>query len=230
MTCDCANYKNALIFRKGQLGTFDKFPVPRIKLRCCLLYFPHITSAGSKWETTKDVTYEELIASYPDLLSYTRDMPEVLNTRFTVRHYPANSIIHQKDEVLKYFVIVCHGQHRVINELLNGHIFMIEKNKAISFLGEVALLGGYTQSSVTIETITDCIVITFSIEDFEHWLQEDRHFLRQLCQHVSRKLYNVSYRQGERQYYSVRYVLMQYLIDQSEEALKEKTSYKKSTF
>ena len=167
------------------------------------------------------LTYEDLLKVNRELEVYTRYMPEGLKTRFTVKRYPPKSIIHQKDEKLKNFGIVVQGEHRVLNELANGNIFMIEKNTAVSFLGEVALLGGFDASSVTIETITECLVITFSLEDFERWISEDIHFLRLLCQNVAHKLYSASYKRGERQYYSVRYVVLRYLIDLSKNDLLE---------
>ncbi len=45
---------------------------------------------------------------------------------------------------MKYFGIVAQGENRVINELENGNVYMIERNKAIDFIGEVTLLAGLT--------------------------------------------------------------------------------------
>ena len=83
------------------------------------------------------MTLEELIETYPEAETYFKNMPEELKTRYTIRKFPPGTIIHQKDYPLDYFGIVCSGDHRVINEFENGNVFMIEKNEAIDFIGEV---------------------------------------------------------------------------------------------
>lgn len=165
--------------------------------------------------------FEELLESSPGLAEVTRNMPDSIRQSFTLRRYAPRSIIHQKDAVLTSFGIVCQGQHRVINEFANGNVFMIEKNNAISFIGEVTLLAGHTTSSVTIETITECLVMFISLEDFEQWIGQDIDFLRLVTRSIAQKLYSASYKRGERQYYSVRYVVLQYLIDQARPLLEK---------
>lgn len=165
------------------------------------------------------MTMEALLEQVPELAVYVEHMPQEIRGRFTLRTYPAHSIIHQKHDVIAAFGIVCRGQHRVINEFENGNIFMIEKNRAISFLGEVTLLAGKTVSSVTIETLTECLVLYISLEDFHAWIAQDIGFLRLLTQSISAKLYSASYSRGERQYYSVRYLVLKYLLEQSGEGL-----------
>lgn len=163
------------------------------------------------------MTMEALLEQIPELAPYVEHMPGEIKRRFTLRTYPPHSIIHQKNDVLTSFGIVCRGQHRVINEFENGNIFMIEKNKAISFIGEVTLLAGKTTSSVTIETLTECLILFISLEDFEAWIAQDIQFLRLLTQSISAKLYSASYSRGERQYCSVRYLVLKYLLEQGGE-------------
>lgn len=74
------------------------------------------------------MTLDELIEKYPDVKTYFQYMPEELKQRYSIRIFPPGCIIHQKDYPLDYFGIVCHGDHRVINEFENGNVFMIEKN------------------------------------------------------------------------------------------------------
>ena len=88
------------------------------------------------------MTLKELEQKVPELTAYTGSMPEEIRSRCTIRIHPAGSLIHQKDTTLKYFGIVAQGENRVINELENGNVYMIERNKAIDFIGEVTLLAG----------------------------------------------------------------------------------------
>lgn len=204
-------FETSVIFHKHKETKCDKITIDRLAMRG---FTPR-----AQGEEACGITYEELIAASPGLLEVTRHMPAHIRQNFTVKRFAARSIIHQKDAVLQSFGIVCQGRHRVINEFENGNIFMIEKNSAISFIGEVTLLAGYNTSSVTIETITECLVMFISLADFEAWISQDNHFLRILAQSISRKLYSSSYSRGERQYYSVRYLVLKYLLAQTGEKL-----------
>ncbi len=124
------------------------------------------------------MTLEELLLKVPELETYIRYMPEELKSRYTIKTYAPKTIIHQKDELLDYFGIVCEGYHRVINEFENGNVFMIERNDPIDFVGEVTILAGKERTSVTIETLTECTVLYFSRKDFEDWITKDIHLLR----------------------------------------------------
>lgn len=140
------------------------------------------------------MTLEELIETYPEAETYFKNMPEELKTRYTIRKFPPGTIIHQKDYPLDYFGIVCSGDHRVINEFENGNVFMIEKNEAIDFIGEVTILAEKPLTSVSIETLTECVVFMISREDFEMWIAQDIHLLRLVAHKIAYKLYRSSYR------------------------------------
>lgn len=131
------------------------------------------------------MTLEELIETYPEAETYFKNMPEELKTRYTIRKFPPGTIIHQKDYPLDYFGIVCSGNHRVINEFENGNVFMIEKNEAIDFIGEVTILAEKPLTSVSIETLTECVVFMLSREDFEMWIAQDIHLLRLVAHKAS---------------------------------------------
>lgn len=110
---------------------------------------------------------------------------EELKTRYTIRKFPPGTIIHQKDYPLDYFGIVCSGDHRVINEFENGNVFMIEKNEPIDFIGKVTILAEKPRTSVSIETLTECVVFMLSREDFEMWIAQDIHLLRLVAHKAS---------------------------------------------
>ncbi|CVI72144.1 cAMP-activated global transcriptional regulator CRP [Clostridiales bacterium CHKCI001] len=158
------------------------------------------------------MTLEQLLKEVPDLEEYIRYMPEELNHRYTIRIIPPGVIIHQKHAILDYFGIVCKGEHRVINEFENGNVFMIEKNEPIDFIGEVTILANKKESSVTIETLTECTILYFSRKDFEQWIACDIHFLRLVSQKVAYKLYRSSYNRGDRLFYPPTFLLLDYLI------------------
>lgn len=171
------------------------------------------------------MTLEELLTEVPELENYIRFMPEELKERYTIRFYPPKTIIHQKDEPLNYFGIVCKGYHRVINEFENGNVFMIERNDPIDFVGEVTILAGKPKTSVTIETLTDCTVLYFSRKDFESWIKQDIHFLGLISQKVAYKLYRSSYNRGNRLFYPPQHLLLSYCLQYIQDyKLEDKTA------
>lgn len=158
------------------------------------------------------MTLEELIQKYPEVKTYFQYMPQELRSRYTIRIFPPGTIIHQKDYLLDYFGIVCSGDHRVINEFENGNVFMIEKNEAIDFIGEVTILAGKPRTSVTIETLTECVVFMISRSDFEMWIAKDIHLLRLITQKIAYKLYRSSYNRGAKLFYPPNFLLLDYLL------------------
>lgn len=161
--------------------------------------------------------YDELLELAPDLRNFAGRIPKELDGRFQLRTYPAHTLIHQKDSPLERIGILLRGTFRVVNEFENGNVFMIEMNEAVSFIGEVTLLAEAATTSVTIETVTDCLVASLPVETFDKWLRQDIGLLRAVSRHVAAKLYCSSYNRGERLFYSAKYVLLKYLVRQAEE-------------
>lgn len=160
---------------------------------------------------------EDLLEKYPAAKTYFTYMPQELLERYTIRTFPPGYIIHQKDYPLNYFGIIVHGDHRVINEFENGNVFMIEKNEAVDFIGEVAIMAGMEKTSVTIETLTECVAFMISREDFEMWIAKDMHFLRLIAREIAFKLYRSSYNRGAKLFYPPTYLFMDYLLKNAEQ-------------
>ncbi|MCD7990952.1 MAG: cyclic nucleotide-binding domain-containing protein, partial [Clostridia bacterium] len=158
------------------------------------------------------MTLTELEAAVPALKEYTKNMPEDIRSRCTVRTHAAGSIIHQKNMELGYFGIVAKGENRVINEFENGNVYMIESNKAIDFTGEVTILAGMSHTSVTIEAVTDNVVAYISRRDAERWLASDINILNLTARHTAFKLYRSSYNNGAKLFYPPSYLLLDYMV------------------
>ncbi|MDO4620672.1 MAG: hypothetical protein Q4B09_08640 [Lachnospiraceae bacterium] len=82
----------------------------------------------------------ELLDIAPELSGVVSSIPADLDGQFTLHRYEAHSYIHQKNTPLTRIGILLEGSFRVVNELENGNVFMIEVNDAISFIGEDRLL------------------------------------------------------------------------------------------
>lgn len=160
--------------------------------------------------------YAELLELSPGLREFTDSIPEELDGQFRLRTYPPHTLIHQKDSVLERIGILLRGTFRVVNEFENGSVFMIEMNEAVSFIGEVTLLAEASTTSVTIESVTDCLAAFLPVATFDQWLRQDIGLLRAVSRHVAAKLYCSSYSRGERLFHSTKYVLLKYLVRQAE--------------
>lgn len=158
------------------------------------------------------MTFDEVLEKVPELKGYLINMPKDLKKKFVVKIHPPGTIIHHQQSDLDIFGIVATGEHRVINIFENGNIFMIEKNEPIDFIGEVTILAGMRQTSVTIETITESIIMYIPRSDFEEWIKKDIHFLYLVSQKVALKLYRSSTNRGAKLFYPPHFLLLDYLI------------------
>ena len=158
------------------------------------------------------MTLKELEEKYLALKEYTKQMPPDIRSRCTVRTHAAGSIIHQKDMELTCFGIIVSGETRVINEFENGNVYMIERNKAVDFIGEVTILAGMEKTSVTIEAATPVTAAYISRQDAERWLKEDMNILSLVGRRIAYKLYRSSYSKGTRLFYPPSYMLLDYLV------------------
>lgn len=156
--------------------------------------------------------YRELLEMKPELTQICDRFPKELDGQFYLQKYRPHELIHQKNSVLTRVGILLEGTFRVVNELENGNLFMIEINEPISFTGEIALLSGRKMTSVTIETITDCTIAFLPVDIFEEWLMNDISLLRYVSVLVANKLYSTSYHIGERMFYSSKYVVLNYIL------------------
>lgn len=171
------------------------------------------------------MTFDDVIKKVPELKYYLINMPKDLKNKFVVKIHPPGTIIHHQQSDLDIFGIVASGEHRVINLFEDGNIFMIEKNEPIDFIGEVTILAGMRQTSVTIETITESIIMYISRKDFEEWIQKDIHFLRLVSQKVALKLYRSSSNRGAKLFYPPHFLLLDYLIQYAQQEQIQKTKY-----
>lgn len=163
------------------------------------------------------MTFDEVMEKVPQLKSYLINMPKELKNKFVVKIYPPGEIIHHQQTDCNYFGIVASGEHRVINLFEDGNIFMIEKNEPIDFIGEVTILAGMRQTSVTLETITESVIMYIPRADFEKWIQKDIHFLRIVSQKVALKLYRSSSNRGAKLFYPPHFLLLDYLIQYAQQ-------------
>ncbi len=167
------------------------------------------------------MTLSDLCTVCPGLSEMGWQIPAELDGRFELRTLQPHCLIHQKDTPLREVGILLKGSFRAVNEFENGNLFMIETNDPISFTGEVAHLSGYGITSVTLETVTECQIAFMPVKVFDEWLNRDVRLLRYISERIANKLYVTSYHRGERMFYSTKYVLLRYLLDEYDRARRQ---------
>lgn len=80
----------------------------------------------------------------------------------------------------------------------------------------MTILAGKAKTSVTIETLTECVVFLISRGDFEQWIARDIHFLRLVTHKIAYKLYRSSYNRGAKLFYPPTFLLSDYLLKNAE--------------
>ncbi len=156
---------------------------------------------------------DELLVISDDFRKIYEMFPEWLKSRLHLRKIEKGKIIHQKDEKLDYFGILCTGTIEIINELENGNVYLIERNEAIDFIGEVAIVSGYESSSVTIRTLETCYMVFMSAEDCRKLFEESVEFYKIVTKKIAQKLYNNSYKSGIKFFYPTKYIIADYFVN-----------------
>lgn len=156
---------------------------------------------------------DAFVNSDPRISRILNNAPETIKNEFLIKNFPAKSIIQRKDFDLTSFFIICKGQVRVVNEFDCGNLYVIEKNEAIDFIGDVAALARHEKASVTTEAITDCLVIEMPLSSFYEWIKLDNNFLLMVSQRVATKLYNSSYAKGMELYYPTTHLVVNLIVN-----------------
>ena len=158
------------------------------------------------------MTHNEVLRRWPALRPWFQGLPQDLWGRYTVRELPENYLVHQKDSPLERVGVLCQGSLRVTSEFDTGNAFMIEYTQPVDFVGDVTVLARREKVSVTIETAAPSAVLFFARRDFETWLDQDPHLVRELSQRVADKLYQSSYSRGKELFYSSPRLLLEYIL------------------
>ncbi len=160
---------------------------------------------------------EDLEIKNPKFKEFTKNIPKTVRENYFIKRFKRGEIISQKQDRLENFGILVLGQARVINELENGNIYMIEANPAIDYIGEVTILSKQEKTSVTIEALTDSIVFFVPRKHAEEWIFSDLELLGRISERVAYKLYRSSIESGKKLYYSSDFIFVDYLVKKGRE-------------
>ncbi|WP_105614340.1 Crp/Fnr family transcriptional regulator [Vallitalea okinawensis] len=155
---------------------------------------------------------EELIKESDDIRELIKNMPIDIKKRCHIKRFEPDSVILKKMDEIKYVYILCKGECCVMNEFKEGYLYVFGRAKGIHFIGEQAVLADQLEAAVTIQTVTDCILIQLSRQDFWKWIQNDHTCTIILLKKLAKRLYPVSKDRGMIRYYPSIYLLKKFLV------------------
>lgn len=170
-----------------------------------------------------DFFYGEVVMQVEELLKISKKFqniypmfPDWLRPKLYVRQFKTGDIVHNKDEYIDYFGILCTGAIKIVNAFENGNIYLIQKNIPIDFIGEVVLISGYQKSSVRIVAVEDSYAVFMSANDCKRLFEENFEFYKLVTKKIAQKLYMHSYKHGVTLSYPPKFILAEYLITKFE--------------
>lgn len=169
---------------------------------------------------------DEYLKSNSELESIFRGIPENIKKKIIYKKYEKGEEILKKDEEVKKVLILCNGVIDVINEFENGKVYSFSKNKAVDFIGEIALLAGEKTASVTVRANVFCETLVLRTEDFLEWTKVDPGLSFWICRNLSSKIYHRAKKKGDRFFSTAMKIVIAFLLDETKEKIKKTGSGK----
>ena len=140
-------------------------------------------------------------ANWPELRRCLAAMPPALAATASEQRYDAGALLQQKGDEVDRLGLLCRGSLRVVNPFDTGDSYVIEQDDAVDFVGDVVLLAGERRAPISLQAVTDCLILWFERAAFARWVQGDPALLRLMAGHIAGKLYRSSYRHGQPLFY-----------------------------
>lgn len=138
----------------------------------------------------------KIIDQCPVLEDMFQTIPHHVAERCFVKRLKPRTIILSKDETIDDIYFVCRGSIRVISEFINGTIHGFAYVEPGDVIGAMELLSDHATSACTLETMTECQVLTMSNEDFMEWFESSHVFSKAVARMIARKFFPTSYDYG----------------------------------
>ncbi|GGG03011.1 hypothetical protein GCM10010912_54690 [Paenibacillus albidus] len=166
----------------------------------------------------------DLIRSIPKLEHMLMQLPAEVCGRFVLRKFPAHTVIVRKDQTLTSVYIICTGRMRIVNEFDNGRLYAFTDTNLYTMIGETEILAGVQEYGCTVESVTECMTVQMSREDFVLCFETSHVFAKEISKDIAYKLHQSSSKMGENLFYPVRYNLVCFLIAVAQKELAAQTA------
>jgi len=156
--------------------------------------------------------FDELYENYPQLRSFLSDIPQGIKARCAIKRLREGTTVVKRKDRLKHVYVLVDGEIKVVSEFENGSIYAFASIFPLSFIGELEVLSEEKEYAVTIEAITECLVIQINAEDFARWIEADAGVLLKVARGLAKKMYPTSSEIGNIIFQSSKSKLEYYLV------------------
>lgn len=123
-------------------------------------------------------------------------VPNHIKERCVIKVIEPHKIFLRKEDKIEDIYIVSSGSIRVINEYANGTIYGFAYVEAGDVIGAMELLSDHDMWACSLEAITECYLISMSVEDFMNWFEDDHLFSKAMGRMLARKFFPTSFDYG----------------------------------
>ena len=100
--------------------------------------------------------------------------------KFVIRNIKKDNIIVNKDEDVLSVYLVYSGKLRIINEFDSGYMYSYADIGFMDIVGDIEVLSGRLKFAATVKSVTDCILINISTDDFMYMFENNHNFSKEL--------------------------------------------------
>lgn len=139
-----------------------------------------IDYAGLNKKLSKNIStkLEELLKNTPNIFNAEAS---------TISIKKGTTFIHSYDEANTIYILV-KGQVKAVDYHIDEIIYDYTSFEPIEFLGAMEFYMGLTNYITDLETLTDCLFITFTVDTFRSWIEKDTTMMLKLIQIMMNRL------------------------------------------
>lgn len=140
------------------------------------------------------------------------EIPCNIRNKCELVQFEKSKIVALKGNNIKDIYISLQGKMQVKNEFENGFVYSFAQVNSIAYIGAMEVMANEENYTSTLQTITDCVMIKISKNEFEKWIIEDQILTLNVLRFVSSSMYKQSINTGEVLAYPAIHSLISYLV------------------
>jgi CRP/FNR family cyclic AMP-dependent transcriptional regulator len=148
-------------------------------------------------------------------------MPDQIRKRCVVQKFQPKTLLVKKDQKPTFIYIIYLGTLKIFNEFKNGKILETAKLKDMNFVGIIEVLSSKDKIAASVETVTECIALRISKEDFLEWIEKDHYLALMIAKKISNDFYDTAYSNGRLLLNSTMYTLVSFIIEAVRDSMEE---------
>lgn len=153
-----------------------------------------------------------IIEDNKEIYDMLKHCPYEILREWEYSEYPKGRIVFRQGEVYPYFYIIIDGLADIYILAENGKKYSQAIYKKGNYIGELEIFDNQPYVCY-VEALTDLKLIGIKRDYFFQWLELDRNFNSFIMKGMSKQFYRLSKKAGDDTLYSLKYRLLNFLID-----------------